>query len=249
VRQALHLNQNDFCLLSQSWCGIPAMEYALKSRQHLKCLVISNMVDSIPQYNDYARHLLEPAMDQRQLAEVKAMEAGHRTDDPRYMQILTTMHYEQHLLRMPQAPWPEPVTRAFGHVNSHTYTLMRGPGELGASGELEPWDRSRDLHRITAPTLVSPASMTPWIPTAWRRWRRSCRMANGCCARKAATGRCWTTSRPTSSDWRSFSRASRRGGLRGSGRLPSLRRLWCRGPLTGILRRPGSGGHGERDFR
>ena len=154
VRQALHLDKDNFCLLGHSWRGILAMEYALKYQQHLKCLVISNMVDSIPQYNDYAKHVLEPAMDPKQLAEVKAMEDEHRTDDPRYMQILTTMHYEKHVLRMPQAQWPEPVTRAFGHVNSHIYTLMQGPSELGASGVLEHWDRSKDLHTITVPTLV-----------------------------------------------------------------------------------------------
>ncbi len=31
---------------------------------------------------------------------------------------------------------------------------MQGPSELGASGRLEHWDRSADLHRITVPTLV-----------------------------------------------------------------------------------------------
>lgn len=154
VRQALHLDKNNFCLLGQSWGGILAMEYALKYQQHLKCLVISNMMDSIPAYNAYAKNVLMPAMDQQQLAEVKKMEAEHRTEDPRYMQILTTMHYEQHVLRMPADQWPEPVTRSFGHMNKQVYTLMQGPSELGASGRLEQWDRSKDLHRITVPTLV-----------------------------------------------------------------------------------------------
>ena len=154
VRKALHLGKNDFCLLGHSWGGILAMEYALKYQQHLKCLVISNMVDSIPEYNEYAKNVLEPAMDQRELAEVKAMEAEHRTDDPRYMQILMAMHYEKHVLRMPADQWPEPVVRSMSHVNEHIYTLMQGPSELGASGVLEHWDRSKDLHRITVPTLV-----------------------------------------------------------------------------------------------
>ena len=154
VRQALHLDQSNFCVLGHSWGGILAMEYALKYQQHLKCLVISNMVASIPAYNEYARNVLEPAMDPKQLAEVKAMEAEHRTDDPRYMQILTTMHYEKHFLRRPAAQWPEPVVRAMGHINGHIYTLMQGPSELGASGVLAHWDRSKDLHEITVPTLV-----------------------------------------------------------------------------------------------
>ena len=158
VRQALHLDKNNFCLLGHSWGGILAMEYALKYQQHLKCLVISNMMDSIPAYNAYAKNVLEPAMDPKQLAEVKAMEAAHRTDDPRYMQILMSMHYEQHILRMPAEQWPEPVVRSMKHVNEHIYTLMQGPSELGASGVLEQWDRSRDLHRITVPTLVIAAA-------------------------------------------------------------------------------------------
>ena len=154
VRKALHLDKDNFCLLGHSWGGVLAIEYALKYQQNLKCLVISNMVDSIPAYNDYAHKVLMPAMDPRQLAEVQKLEAEHRTDDPRYMAILGPMHYEQHVLRMPQAQWPEPVTRSFGHINEQIYTLMQGPSELGASGRLLNWDRSKDLHRITVPTLV-----------------------------------------------------------------------------------------------
>ena len=154
VRRALHLDKDNFCLLGHSWGGVLAIEYALKYQQHLKCLVISNMVDSIPAYNAYAKNVLMPAMDQAKLAEVKKLEAEHRTDDPRYMAILTPMHYEQHVLRMPSAQWPEPVTRSFGHINQQIYTLMQGPSELGASGRLLNWDRSKDLHRITVPTLV-----------------------------------------------------------------------------------------------
>ena len=154
VRKALHLDQNNFCLLGHSWGGILAMEYALKYPQHLKCLVISNMMDSIPAYNAYAKQVLMPAMDQAKLAELKKLEAGHHTDDPRYMQILMPMHYQQHVLRMPAGQWPEPVTRSIGHINEHIYTLMQGPSELGASGVLEHWDRSADLHKIDVPTLV-----------------------------------------------------------------------------------------------
>src|ERR1700744_34938 len=147
VRQALHLDRDNFCLLGHSWGGVLAIEYALKYQQHLKCLVISDMVDSIPAYNEYATKVLMPKMDQAKLAEVKKLEAEHKTDDPRYMDILIPMHYEQHLLRMPHDQWPDPVNRAFGHINEHLYQLMQGPSELGASGRLLNWDRSKDLHR------------------------------------------------------------------------------------------------------
>jgi len=54
VRQALRLDQDNFYLLGHSWGGILAIEYALKYQQHLKGLVISNMMSSIPAYNVYA---------------------------------------------------------------------------------------------------------------------------------------------------------------------------------------------------
>jgi proline iminopeptidase len=154
VRKALSLDSSNFCVLGHSWGGILAIEYALKYQANLKCLVISNMMASIPAYNDYAHRVLMPALDQGKLAEVQALEAAGKTDDPRYMQILTPLFYEQHILRLPQDQWPEPVVRAFSHINSDLYTLMQGPSELGASGRLAHWDRFDDLSLITAPTLV-----------------------------------------------------------------------------------------------
>jgi proline iminopeptidase len=154
VRVALGLDRSNFCLLGHSWGGILAIEYALAHPDALKCLIISNMMDSIPAYNDYAHRVLMPAMDRTQLALVQQLEAQHQTQDPRYMQTLVPMHYEQHFLRRPFAEWPEPVSRSFGHLNQHVYELMQGPSELGASGRLVEWNRSADLHRITVPTLV-----------------------------------------------------------------------------------------------
>lgn len=154
VRQALHLDKDNFYLLGHSWGGVLAIEYALKYPQHLKGLVISNMVDSIPAYNKYAHDVLMPAMDPGKLAQVKRMEAEKKTADPAYMAILMPMHYEQHILRMPAAQWPEPVTRSFSRLNEQIYVSMQGPSELGASGKLEHWDRSGDLKTIAVPTLV-----------------------------------------------------------------------------------------------
>jgi len=154
VRQALGLDRDNFYLLGHSWGGILAMEYALKYQQHLKGLIISNMMSSIPAYNDYARNVLMPAMDQAALAEIRQLEEAGKTEEPRYMELLVPNHYEQHLLRMPAAEWPDPVNRAFQHINRAIYVPMQGPSELGASGKLANWDRTGDLAKITVPTLV-----------------------------------------------------------------------------------------------
>jgi proline iminopeptidase len=142
-----------------------AVEYALKYQQNLKGLIISNMMMSIPQYNEYAQKVLMPAMDPKALAEIKGLEQAGRTSDPRYMELLMPNHYEQHLLRLPAEQWPDPVNRTFKHLNSKIYVPMQGPGELGASGKIAKWDRTADLRSITVPTLVIGARFDTMDPT------------------------------------------------------------------------------------
>jgi proline iminopeptidase len=153
VRAALGLDKDNFVLLGHSWGGILAIEYALAHPEHLKGLVISNMMASIPAYNTYAHDVLMPAMDQKVLAEILALEASKDYDNPRYEELLTSF-YVQHILRMPPEQWPDPVVRTFGHLNKKIYVPMQGPSELGASGVLEHWNRMEDLKNIAVPTLV-----------------------------------------------------------------------------------------------
>lgn len=154
VRRALGLGRESFFLLGQSWGGILALEYALRYQEHLKGLVVSNMMSSIPAYNAYARDVLAPRLDPAVLDEIRRLEAEGRTDDPRYMELLAPHYYERHVLRIPRDDWPEPLARAFRHMNPKVYVPMQGPSELGASGKLEAWDRSADLGSIRVPTLV-----------------------------------------------------------------------------------------------
>jgi proline iminopeptidase len=154
VRQALGLTSDSFYLYGQSWGGLLAIEYALHHQQHLKGLVISNMMSSCPAYNAYAHEVLMPSMDQDALAEIQGFEARSETTDPRYMALLEQHHYVHHVLRRPVAEWPDPVVRTFDHINPEIYVPMQGPSELGMQGSLADWDRFDDLARITVPTLV-----------------------------------------------------------------------------------------------
>ena len=154
VRKALRLDQGNFYLYGQSWGGILAMEYALKYQQNLKALIISNMMASIPQYNEYAHKVLMPGMDQVALAEIQRYEAAGEYENPRYMELLVAHHYVYHILRMPAENWPDPVKRAFKHINPTVYIPMQGPSELGASGKLIDLDRTADLPKIAVPSLV-----------------------------------------------------------------------------------------------
>jgi proline iminopeptidase len=156
VRSALDLSRDNFVLYGQSWGGILAMEYALHHQRHLRGLVISNMMSSVPAYNAYAENVLMPEMDQGALAEIKALEAAGQIEDPRYMELLIEHHYVHHVLRMPPEEWPEPLRRMFAHLNQAVYVSMQGPSELGISADarLASWDRTDDLASIEVPTLV-----------------------------------------------------------------------------------------------
>ncbi|HEY5646438.1 MAG TPA: proline iminopeptidase-family hydrolase [Pseudomonadales bacterium] len=199
VRLALGLDADNFFLFGHSWGGALVLEYALKYQQHLKGLIVSNMMASGPAYQKYAEDVLMPEMDPAVLAEVKAIEAAgdsenHRymellmppmdqdvlaeikrleatgdTENPRYMELLVPHHYEQHILRMPAASWPDPVNRGIAHVNPAVYVPMQGPSELGISGVLGSWDRSGDLGRIAVPTLMIGARYDTMDP-AYMSW-------------------------------------------------------------------------------
>ncbi len=152
VRKALQLDKTNFYLLGHSWGGILAMEYALKHQEHLKGLIISNMMASAPEYGKYADEVLAKQMNPAVLDSIRMIEAKGDFANPKYMELLLPNYYAKHILRLPE--WPEPVNRSFGKLNNDLYVIMQGPSEFGISGKLAKWDVSKDLKKIAVPTLV-----------------------------------------------------------------------------------------------
>jgi proline iminopeptidase len=167
VRRALALDRGSFVLYGHSWGGILAIEYALRHQEHLRGLVISNMMSSVPAYNAYAEAVLMSEMDPTALAEIKALEASGDIENPRYIELLYAHHYVHHVLRLPVDGWPDPVQRAFAHINPAIYVSMQGPSELGigADAKLADWDRADDLAAIAVPTLVIGAQYDTMDPS------------------------------------------------------------------------------------
>jgi proline iminopeptidase len=156
VRQALGLNRNSFFLYGQSWGGILALEYALAYQQHLKGLIISNMVSDVQAYNRYAREVLGPQMAPEVYAEVLELEDAEDYENPRYEELLMQHHYTEHVLRMPLVEWPDSIMRTFKHINKDLYVHMQGHSEFGMTpnATLGNWNRSADLARMEVPTLT-----------------------------------------------------------------------------------------------
>lgn len=164
VRQALHLDKDNFYLLGHSWGGILAAQYALKYQDHLKGLIISDMMMSCPAYDQYAKAVLAKQLDPKILARIQALEAQKKFDDPEYMGLLLPNFYTKHILRRPLNQWPEPVNRSLSKVNAAMYVTMQGPSEFGISGKLEKWDITKELPSLTVPTLFIGAQFDTMDP-------------------------------------------------------------------------------------
>ena len=156
VRKALGLNSDNFYLFGSSWGGILGMEYALKYQQNLKGLIVSNMMASIPDYIQYANDVLGPKLPAEVLKEIRDLEAKEDYENPRYSELIYTNFYTEHVLRMPLEEWPDPVNRAFAHINPDLYVTMQGPSEFGVVGDakLKNWNIKTSLSKISIPTLT-----------------------------------------------------------------------------------------------
>jgi proline iminopeptidase len=164
VRKAIGADSTNFYVLGNSWGGILAMEYALKYQQHLKGLIVSNMVASAPEYGKYSEEVLAKQLDPAVLAEIRAIEARKDFANPRYMELLIPNFYHEHLCRLKE--WPDGFNRSMKHVNGEIYTLMQGPSEFGIAGRLANWDIKARLKEISVPTLMIGAKHDTMDPAA-----------------------------------------------------------------------------------
>lgn len=153
VRTTLGLNKENFYLLGHSWGGILAMQYALKYQEHLKGLIISNMMASCPDYGKYAKDVLSKTIPPAVLDSIRMIEAKGDFQNPKYMELLMPHFYAHHICRLPLDQWPEPMTRSLGKMNQSLYVTMQGPSEFGLAGKLILWDIKADLPKLTVPTL------------------------------------------------------------------------------------------------
>ena len=149
VRQALGLE--NFYLLGHSWGGMLGIEYALKYQKHLKGLVISSMTASIDSYMAYAAKL-RAALPAETIAILDKYEAKGEYENPEYEKAMMEQVYARHICRLD--PWPDPVQRAFKHMNPKVYNTMQGPNEFVITGNFKNWDRWKDLPAIKVPTQL-----------------------------------------------------------------------------------------------
>ncbi len=167
VRAGLGLE--DFYLYGQSWGSMLGIEYALKYPGHLKGLVLSSMTASIASYVEYVNKL-RAALPPEVLEVLVKYESKGQFEAPEYQAVMLKEVYGRHICRLD--PWPDPVQRAFKHLNPQVYNTMQGPNEFVVTGTFKDWDRWSDLPKILTPTLLIGARYDEMNPDDIRRMGR-----------------------------------------------------------------------------
>ncbi len=164
VRRALGLE--GFYLYGHSWGGMLTYEYALKYPQHLKGIVVSNMMASMPNFVKYANKLRDELPPQV-VKTMKQYEAKGDFEAPEYQQLVFGEFYARHVCRLD--PWPTPIESALKFWNAKIYNLMQGPNEFIVTGAFKNWDRTADLGKIKTRALLMGARYDEMDPGAMRR--------------------------------------------------------------------------------
>jgi len=148
VRQALGLDS--FYLLGQSWGGLLAQEYALKYGDHLKGLIISSMVDNIPEYITHLNAIRAQQFSKRAVIYMQDVERRQAFHEPRYQKLIAELG-NRHLHR---ATDPHP-THLVSTLATDIYNYFQGDNEFVMVGALKDWDVRDRLQYLRVPTYLT----------------------------------------------------------------------------------------------
>lgn len=151
VRRALRLDQ--LHLYGHSWGGWLAIEYLVqRSPRGIGAVVLASTSASAAQYvagTQYLRTLL-PADVQQVLNYYEYI--GDFTA-PAYLDAVNVF-YQNFFCRLD--PYPDALLRSAANVDGNqVYAVMNGPNEFSITGNLESWDRTAQVQRITHPVLLT----------------------------------------------------------------------------------------------
>ena len=166
VRRALGLGKVH--LLGHSWGGWLAVEYALTHPEALRTLILENTAADLPHLMQEMYRLRE-ALGSETAAMMLAHEAAEAYGHPEYKAAITLLTY-RHVCRLKD--WPAPLKRSADDWNMGPYMAMQGPNEFLYIGNLKDWNRVPDLHRITAPVLITVGLHDEITPACAARMKR-----------------------------------------------------------------------------
>jgi len=134
----------------------------------LKTLLLEDTVADMPHLIAELNRLRD-ALGPETVAMMQRHEAEGTLDHPEYQAAITILNY-RHVCRL--AEWPAPLKRSLDDWNMGPYMTMQGPNEFFYIGNLKDWNRVPELHRITAPILITCGQHDELTPACAARMRQ-----------------------------------------------------------------------------
>ncbi len=138
-------------LIGHSWGACIAIDYAIEHPDRMAGVILSSPLISSKRWIDDTNKLLA-ALPQDIQGTIKKHEADGTTSAPAY-QAAANAFYKRHFCRLD--PWPQDILDSFPKTNLDLYLSMWGPSEFACTGTLKDHDRFPDLHKISAPVLLT----------------------------------------------------------------------------------------------
>ena len=167
VREALGLGRVH--LLGQSWGGWLSIEYGVTFPHRLKSVILENTCADMPHLVGELERL-RAALGPETVAMLQQHEAEGTLDHPEYQAAITILNY-RHVCRLKE--WPAPLQRSIEGWNVDVYRTMQGPNEFLYTGNLKDWNRVPDMHRITAPALITVGKYDELTPACALRMKHA----------------------------------------------------------------------------
>jgi proline iminopeptidase len=167
VREALGLGRVH--LLGQSWGGWLSIEYAVTFPHVLKTAVLEDTCGDMPHLVSELERL-RAALGPETVAMMQQHEAEGTLDHPEYQAAITILNH-RHVCRLKE--WPAPLQRSLEGWNMDIYRTMQGPNEFLYTGNLKHWNRIPEMHRITAPALITVGKYDELTPACALRMKHA----------------------------------------------------------------------------
>lgn len=160
---------DEYLVLGQSWGGMLAAEYAVRTPPGLRGLVIADSPADMGLWSAAAEELrakLPPGVDET----LRAHEEAGTTESEEYRAAMR-FFYDRHVCRV--VPWPDELERSFAAIDDDptVYSAMNGPSEFHVIGSLRDWSIVDRLGAVSVPTLLisgefdeaAPATVRPYF--------------------------------------------------------------------------------------
>ncbi len=162
IRRSLELGRVH--LMGSSYGGLLALAYAVKYQQHLRSLVISGGLASIP-LTIVEMDRLRSELPSETRSILAKYEALGEFENPEYLRAVDEF-YRRHVCRLPV--WPPEVVETFAQMSKPVYHHMNGPNEFTIVGTLRDVDITGQLATIRTPCLVTVGEFDEVTPTVAR---------------------------------------------------------------------------------